>query len=358
MNDFNIQSITVNPLNIALTDNFTISKGSVTKVNNLLVTVTLTDGSTGYGEIAPFEELSGEDKKTCITRYKSLDNYLIGKSVKTLRKLSGFLLEALPDSPAVRCGLEMGMADALTRKLKIPLWNFWGGLSGGPLKTDITIPILSYKRSIELADLWYKKGFRTLKIKVGTDYDSEIRLVSTLAKNYPNIRFILDANQGFEENEALEFIRELLRKDCTVILYEQPVNRHNLEAMARLTNLLSIPVAADESVFTINDMQKVIKLNAANVINLKIMKSGIYETLQIAATALSFGLDLMIGGMVESRLAMGYSASLALGYCPVKYIDLDTPLLMESDPFLGGYSYCGPEIRSWDNPGLGMVPIF
>jgi len=66
----------------------------------------------------------------------------------------------------------------------------------------------------------------------------------------------------------------------------------------------------------------------------------------------------MIGGMIETRIAMGCSVSIAMGYAPIKYIDLDTPLLMSSDPFLGGYSYCGPDIMPWESPGLGMEPLF
>jgi L-alanine-DL-glutamate epimerase-like enolase superfamily enzyme len=192
---------------------------------------------------------------------------------------------------------------------------------------------------------------------VGADKENEFKIINGIHQQNRNVRIIIDANQGFDENTATSFIREITNHGCNVILFEQPVNRYDLDAMARMTRLLDIPIAADESVFSLEDLRKVINAGAANVINLKIMKTGIFRALQIASTALSFGLDLMIGGMVETRLAMGCSSSIAFGYCPIKYIDLDTPLLMKSDPMLGGYSYCGSEIRSWENPGLGMVPL-
>jgi L-alanine-DL-glutamate epimerase-like enolase superfamily enzyme len=352
-----IQKLEISDLNVELTDQFTISQGSVNRVNNLLISLTLTDGTTGYGEITPFSELSGEDRETCIQRFFEVQESLLGKSILHIRKHSGFLQEELPTSPSVRCGLEMSMLDAMTRQMNIPLWAYWGGLSDGTLETDVTIPILPFERSIELANNWIKKGFRTLKIKVGSNMENELKIIREIQKLDNTIRFIIDANQGFSENDALEFIRELINQGCRIILVEQPVNRFDLDAMARLTRLLDIPVAADESVFSTEDLQKVIKAGAANVVNLKIMKTGIFQALEIASTALSFGLDLMIGGMVETRLAMGCSTSIALGYYPIKYIDLDTPLLMKSDPMLGGYSYCGSEIRSWDTPGLGMVPL-
>jgi len=357
MKDKIIQDIQLSNLDVELTDHFTISQGSVRKVNSLLVTLKLGDGTTGYGEITPFQELAGEDRETCILRFNEVQECLTRKSVLHIRKHSQFLQEALPQSPAVRCGLEIAMLDALTRQLGIPLWAYWGGLSDQSLETDVTIPILPFERSIALAKNWIEKGFKTLKIKVGADHDNELKILSGIHQLNNQIQFIIDANQGFEENDALIFIREVINRGCRVILFEQPVNRYDVDAMARITRLLNIPVAADESVFSLEDLQKIIKAGAADVVNLKIMKTGILQALQIATTATSFGLDLMIGGMVETRLAMGCSASIAMGYCTIKYIDLDTPLLMKSDPMLGGYSYCGSEIRSWDTPGLGMVPL-
>jgi L-Ala-D/L-Glu epimerase len=357
MKNNTIREISLSNLDVELTDHFTISQGSVKKVNNLLVSLTLEDGTTGYGEITPFQELAGENRETSINKFNEIRDSLTGTSVLNIRKHSLFLEEALPDSPAVRCGLEMAMLDALTRQLQIPLWAYFGGLSGQSLTTDVTIPILPFERSIQLAEQWIEKGFETLKIKVGSDYENEIKILRGIHQLNENVSFIIDANQGFDENSALSFVREVLHTGCRVILFEQPVNRYDLDAMAKINKVLNVPVAADESVFSVSDLRKVIKAGAAKVVNLKIMKTGIFQALQIASTASAFGLDLMIGGMVETRLAMGCSVSIAMGYCPVKFIDLDTPLLMRSDPFLGGYSYCGSEIRSWDNPGLGMVPL-
>ena len=196
-----------------------------------------------------------------------------------------------------------------------------------------------------------------MKIKVGADYDREIALVNEINTRHEDLRFIIDANQAFSENQALEFIRELLAKKCKIVLLEQPLNRYDYIGMGRLKKMLNVPIAADESVFSIEDLRQVVQYKSADVVNLKIMKTGVFNALDIATTAHSMGFDLMIGGMVETRLAMGCSVSIAMGYAPVKFIDLDTPLLMSSDPFLGGFSYCGPEIRPWETPGLGMEPI-
>lgn len=357
MESLTIERLELKHLDVPLTDTFTISQGSVQTVRNLLVLMTLKDGTRGYGEITPFPELAGEDRESCIQKFNDISGSLIGQSLKNIRYISQMLDEALAKSPSVKCGIEISMLDTLTRSLKIPLWAYFGGLNRGILHTDVTIPILSTERSLQLATNWYEKGFRTLKMKVGINYNREIQLISEIGSMYKDINFIIDANQGFTENEALDFIRELLAKKCKIILFEQPLNRYDFLAMGRLKKMLNIPVAADESVFSLDDLRQVIQYNSADVVNLKIMKTGVFNALKIATAAQTVGLDLMIGGMIETRLAMGCSVSIAIGYCSIKYIDLDTPILMGSDPFLGGYSYCGPEIRPWENPGLGMEPV-
>lgn len=128
------------------------------------------------------------------------------------------------------------------------------------------------------------------------------------------------------------------------ILFEQPVPGPNLTGLARVAREGSVPVAADESVRTAADAQRVATLGAARVVNIKLMKSGVAEALAIAAVARAAGLGLMIGGMVEARLAMSMSACLAAGLGGFAFVDLDTPLFLAADPFAGGYAQRGPAL--------------
>jgi L-alanine-DL-glutamate epimerase-like enolase superfamily enzyme len=106
-------------------------------------------------------------------------------------------------------------------------------------------------------------------------------------------------------------------------------------------------------VFTRSDARRVIAAEAADVVNLKIMKSGLAQTIEIARAVRAAGLGLMIGGMMETRLAMAVSFSLVLGFGGIDHLDLDTPLLMSEDPWIGGYSYDGPRLVPSSEPGLG-----
>ena len=150
-----------------------------------------------------------------------------------------------------------------------------------------------------------------------------------------------------------------------LVLLEQPVVREDLDGLAALRHLTGVPVVADESVRSILDVRNVLERQAADYINIKIMKSGLLDAMDIAAYARAYGLRLMIGGMVETRIAMGCSfglaalrrllaGGLALGLGGFDVLDLDTPLLLAADPVKGGYRYEGPRLLPWTGPGLAV----
>ncbi len=103
-----------------------------------------------------------------------------------------------------------------------------------------------------------------------------------------------------------------------------------------------MPVAADESCRTPDDALRIVRDRLAQVINIKLVKCGVVQALEIAAIARAGGLDLMIGGMVETRLAMGFSAHFAAGLGGFQWVDLDTPMLLADDPVEGGCKPAGP----------------
>ena len=138
-------------------------------------------------------------------------------------------------------------------------------------------------------------------------------------------------------------------------MLEQPLVREDLDGLAAIRRETGIPVAADESVRSLVDARQVVAQQAADYVNIKIMKSGVMEAHEIALFTLASGLKLMIGGMVETRIAMGCSFSLVLGMKGFEVLDLDTPLLLDHDPVTGGYNYSGPFLSPWRESGLGMT---
>ncbi|HUU45683.1 MAG TPA: dipeptide epimerase [Acidobacteriota bacterium] len=354
--DFEIIKVRAWEIDIPLRDEFVISRGSVTTAQSVFVRVELRGGAVGFGECAPFGAVTGEDRATSLRTLNDLRDIVIGQTAFRLRPISRQLGEAAPDHPAARCGLETAILDALCRAAGIPTWEYFGNVTRQDYETDITLPILGVDRCLARAREWYRQGFRTLKVKVGIDLDADLATIERIAAELADISFVIDANQGFSESDALSLIRSLERAKIDVRLLEQPLHKDDLEGMARLRREASFDLCADESVDSVRDVALIARTGAADVVNIKIMKSGVYEAFEMAVTALASGLGIMFGGMIETRLAMGCSLAMAAGLGGAHTLDLDTPLLMATDPLDGGYRYEGPRMHLWTAPGLGTIP--
>ena len=354
MSSNTIQRIEIWPIDVPITDPFIVATGARVTAQNMFVRVTLRDGTQGIGEAAPFPEVGGEDRASCFDTATTLAPTLIGQSAADYQSIADKLHERAPLYPAARCGLETAILDAHARSLRIPLWQLWGSADVRDRETDITIPICDLDKTMALARGWYDKGFRLFKMKVGKDVEEDVRRMAAVHDALPNIGFIGDANQGFSREDCIRFVTGVKKFGGHLVLLEQPVIREDLEGLQAIRHLTGVPVAADESVRSLDDARQVAHLQAADYINIKIMKTGVVQALRIAAFALSVGLRLMVGGMVETRIAMGCSFSLVLGRGGFDVLDLDTPLLLSSDPVLGGYRYSGPMLHPWHRAGLDM----
>jgi len=342
------------PVDVPITDPFVVATGARTVAENVFVRVTLANGAQGFGEAAPFPEVGGETREGCLAALHRLGEAVLGRSVSDYKEIGPWLSEEALTHPAARCALETAVIDAYCRASNIPMWQLWGGADVRERETDITIPIADLDKTVALASAWYAKGFRLFKMKVGKDVESDIRRLEAVHHALPGISFIGDGNQGFSRQDCLMFAQEVKRFGGSMVLLEQPVMRDDLDSMAEIRKETGIPVAADESVRSLADAQEVVARGAADYINIKIMKTGVAEAVEIASFTKSSGLKLMIGGMVETRIAMGCSFSLVLGLGGFDVLDLDTPLLLADDPVAGGYRYDGSRLQPWSGSGLDM----
>lgn len=352
---FTVTKIEFWPVDIPITDPFVVATGARVTAHNVFVRVTLGSGIQGYGEAAPFPEVGGETRESCLVSMAMLGKSLIGQSVRRYKYLAGLLAELSNGSqPAARCALETALLDALCREAGIPMWSLWGGADLRERESDITIPIVDRSKTLQLARRWYVDGFRLFKMKVGRHVDEDIARLESVHQALPGIAFIGDGNQGFTREECLAFAEGVKRFGGTLVLLEQPLAREDLDGLSAVRHLTGIPIAVDESVRSLSDARTVIEKQAADYVNIKIMKTGVIEALEVASFVRAAGLRLMVGGMIETRIAMGCSLSLVLGLGGFDVLDLDTPLLLAKDPVRGGYRYRGPRLQPWEGPGLDM----
>ena len=335
-----IRSVSIEPLNIPLLEPFTIATGSVSEARNVLITVTLNDGSVGYGESAPFPPSTGESQETALAAARGCAALIEGRDAAHWRTLAKLIRSVYFSQATAIAGIEMALLDALTRSYGIPLYVFFGGASTS-VETDMSIPMVTPEHGYELARGIVARGISTIKIKVGGDIRDDVARVEAIRESAPGLGLILDANQGYTANEALLCLEALDDRDIRPLLMEQPVHKDDYEGLRYVTQHTTIPVAADESAYSAANVARLIKMDAVNVVNIKLMKAGILEALDIAALCRVNHVGLMIGAMIESCLAIAAAAHLAAGLGGFSFIDLDTPMLLAEDPFTGGYEQRG-----------------
>jgi L-alanine-DL-glutamate epimerase-like enolase superfamily enzyme len=204
-----------------------------------------------------------------------------------------------------------------------------------------------------------RRGYKTLKIKVGLDSQMDIKRIQAIrdAVGY-NVDLRLDANQGWKPKEAVMLLRKMEDKGFNIELVEQPVSANDLEGLKYVTQNVNTPILADESVFSPFDAVKIIQNRAADLINIKLMKTGgIHNALKICSVAEIYGVECMIGCMLESKISVSAAVHLAASKSIITKIDLDGPGLCKEDPVDGGPQFQDYKITLNDEWGLGFKNI-
>ncbi|HTM46291.1 MAG TPA: dipeptide epimerase [Polyangiaceae bacterium] len=343
-----IESLGAFPWNIELTTPFSIATGAQALAANVYVKLRLINGTVGLGEAAPFPAVNGETQEATLVALGTLMPLAIERPITEWRTIAQEAAELCGPAKSALCAFESALLDAFCKHTRTSLWA-WAGGSERCLYTDITIPTGSPEAARQAAHQATLQGFTTLKIKVGAIHESPLqndleRIRATL-QVAPTADLILDGNAALSIDDAVEMIRQLGPLRAQVRVFEQPTARDDLDGLRAVQERTQIPVAADESAGSVRDVERIAREQAAAIINVKIMKSGVLEAQRMITAAKRLGLGLMVGGMVESDLAMGVSACLAAGMGGFDWVDLDTPLFMKHAPTRGGVLRSGNRIE-------------
>lgn len=354
-----IAKIETEEINIPLVTPFKTALRTVNEVSDIIVKVTTEDGDVGFGEAPPTAVITGDTKGSIVCAVREfIGPNLIGMEIEDLdgimKKLHGCILK----NTSAKAAVDMAVYDLFARSCGKPLYKLLGG-SRSELETDLTVSVNPVEEMVKDSLRAVEQGFHILKIKVGKESRKDIERIKAIREAVGgDIRLRIDANQGWAPKEAVRIIRTMEDMGIEMDLVEQPVNAHDLAGMKFVTGQVNTPVLADESVFSLEDAITIIRERAADLINIKLMKTGgIYEALKICAVAESFGVECMIGCMLESKIAVSAAAHLAAGKGIITRADLDGPSLCRTDPYAGGPVFDGPVIRMNETPGIGITGI-
>jgi len=346
-----VSGATVYRLMIPLSMSFTISLGSTDFYEATVVELHIGD-VTGYGEAETVRQITGETPEVLFDISSSIISSMDGQSFESIEDVALFTNSFCHGNNAAKSAVEMSFHDAIAKLRGISVADLLGG-SMRPRKTSLTIPIGEVSENLKLLDQYQKAGVTIIKVKVGKNVGKDADRLNAIAGNLAEgVSFFADANQGYKLADAVKISDILYRKEA--LFFEQPMIRDDLQAFRNLRRKAGIPIMLDESISSPRDVMDVVYADAADMVNVKLSKSGgVRNAVKTLIAAQAAGLDAMVGCMLESKLGIAASLTVANAVNNVKYTDLDGFTYLTEQPFEGGV-----ELKSGtDYPvhGLGLA---
>lgn len=325
-----VVSLSVEPLDLPLSEPFEISLGVQHAAANVLVTVETEAGTVGYGEGSPLPPVTGETQQAALATAEAAAEVVEGRAVGDYRELVAEVRSTFPGMSSANFAVETAILDAYCRERGIALSELFGA-EPRPVETDMTIPIVSPEVASERARRAADRGYEHLKVKTGNEVREDVERLAAVGEAAPDAHLKVDANQGWTPKETAWFCERVADRGLHLDLVEQPVPAGDVSGLAATRRRVDVPIAADETVFTPADAIRVVREEAADVINVKLGKSGPLAVADIAAIARAADLELMVGCMLESSVGIHASAHVVAGLGCFDYVDLDGNRLLEED---------------------------
>jgi len=347
-------------LRVPLKTPFKTALRTVEAVEDIVVMVNTDSGHVGYGEAPATAVITGDTHGSIIEAIRHyISPRLIGANVADLNHNTQLVQGAMEKNSSAKAAVEIALYDLWGQLYNAPLYRLLGG--GDPvITTDITISVDTIDKMVADSIDAVKRGFDSLKIKVGKDIGVDIERVKAVYAAVEGRALLrLDANQGWTAKQAVYALQNLEEAGVHLELVEQPVKAQDLDGMKYVTERVHTPIMADESVFGPTEVVELIRMRAADIINIKLMKTGgLSNAVRIADIAAMYEVECMIGCMLETSISVAAAVHLAVAKSNViTKVDLDGPSLCAFNPVDGGVIFNESEITVTDAPGLGIREI-
>ncbi|MTI71124.1 MAG: dipeptide epimerase [Firmicutes bacterium] len=354
-----ITDIKIGHISIPLKRPFKTALRTVKSVEDVVVKIETDTGNIGYGEAPPTGVITGDTTGAITGAIKThIKKHLIGMNIENLEEIMIRLDKAVVKNTSAKAAVDIALYDLFGQLYNAPVYKLLGGYRK-EIVTDITISVNDPEEMARDSIKAINEGYKTLKIKVGKNADLDIKRMKAIRDAVGfDVDLRIDANQGWKPKEAVYTLRKMEDAGINIELVEQPVQAHDFDGLKLVSNNVDIPVLADESVFSPMDAMKIIQMRAADLLNIKLMKTGgIHNALKICSMAEIYGIECMIGCMLESKISVTAAVHLAAAKKIITKVDLDGPVLCKEDPIDGGAIFNDYKITLNDNPGLGFEKV-
>lgn len=327
-----------------------ISRGTTAQTNNIWLRLQEEDVE-GWGEASPFSVDKSKPKNTPkllaeleavipqLEQYHPLERQQIRME-----------LQRAEISSAAKASIDMALYDWLGKKANLPLWKIWGLDLDRIVPISVTIGISTPKDAVKRLKDWQNTlDVKMIKLKLGSPQgiEADKAMVAAIRDVAPQTRLMVDANGGWEFDDAISMAQWLAKQDVEYI--EQPLAVAEDSKLKALSEQSPLPIFVDESCFDSADIPRL--ANSVAGVNLKIMKAGgLTEVMGAIHIAKACNLKIMFGCYSDSSLANTAMSHLA-PYAD--YLDLDSHLNLIDDPFTGAMIEGGSLLPN-NQPGLGV----
>ncbi len=354
-----ITGVRLGKISVPLRVPFKTALRSVSSVEDVIVEVYTDTGAVGYGEAPPTGAITGDTTGAILGALQDhIIKTVVGRDVDEFEDLMQDLNKCIVGNTSAKAAMDMALWDLYGQLYRIPVYKLMGG-SRKEIITDITISVNDPEEMARDAVDAVRRGYDTLKIKVGAHPELDVARLTAVRQAIGNdTRIRIDANQGWEPKQAVRLLNQMQEKGLDIEFVEQPVKAHDIDGLKYVTERSYVPVLADESVFSPEDAVRIMQTGAADLVNIKLMKcGGLYNALKIVSAAEVYGVECMIGCMLEAKISVNAAVHLACAKKIITKIDLDGPVLCSEDPILGGAVFDEQRITVSDEPGLGIKGV-
>lgn len=345
--------------NLRLAQSFSYADCSLAALPYALVIVETDNNIRGLGEAALAPEITGETQKSALGFHNLVQPLLLGQKINNLEDIARLMervnKQACANS-AAKSGLEMALMDALGKFHKKPVYRLFGRRQ--QKKSVEPQTVLSFEEQTPENLLYYcqrlsRPNSANLKLKVADDFLKKLAWMKKIFLAHPRVKIVLDVNQGWSSpQEALRIIKQL--SDLNVRWIEQPDRCQDYAGLANIKKAGKIPIMADESCHNLLDLKNLHRLDAVDMINIKLAKTGgILEALRMVVFCEKHGLKYMLGDMINSAIGNAANLHTALLGNFAAY-DLTFPSRLKKNLATGiiikGRNFFVPQ-----KPGLGII---
>ncbi|CAA9317085.1 MAG: L-alanine-DL-glutamate epimerase (EC [uncultured Chloroflexia bacterium] len=286
--------------------------------SHLVLRLETDEGLVGWGETPAISTWGGAHMmyygETSVTARHIIEAYLFpvieGRSPLEIGPIHVAMDRAVKGHPYAKAAVDIALYDLQGKLLGVPVYQLLGGAHRDRISVAHSLGIMENERAIAEAIQAVAEGATTIKCKTGLDPQRDVDLVRRLREALgPTVRIRVDANEGYRS--AVEAIRVTKAMEAFDIAFtEQPVA--DLKDLATIAQRVDVPVMADESAWTPQDILQIRELRAAELISLYVTKpGGLFRAREVATVAEAAGLSCDIGGSIE--MGIGNAANLHLG---------------------------------------------